>query len=1032
MRNRFALVILAILLACRAEAESFPGLQFRHITTANGLSSNTATCVTEDQQGFVWIGTDNGLNRWDGYRMKQYYHQETDSSSVICNRVQGLFCDSRGRLWVTTDVGVSCFLPDSNRFINYAVGKPVPYRLRNNTSIQIVEENDGTIWLTNQQDVIFRVGEHMELIAIPVRVAPHRFAQLKKQGYDGMLQDSHGREWGFCANFIYRLDPGTKQPVQTFDFARQLANASILNIREDAKGRLWVTTWGSGLWQFDPDAGALMLIRKIPALDVLEWNYRNCRWMVSVGLYSGVSLFREGGDSLHKLEWNPADPYSLSGTTFFSIYTDRRQNLWVCTNNGINYVQNAPGVFEIRPVTNPGCSDYDRATSEIPYSYFEEGNDIWLAKRYKATFLYDSSLHIKKWYTSLYPLSTTRTLWRQSAYYFYRKANELYISTDSGLVVYNTRRATSTLYFPSGGGREADLRTIVPLDSGLLLIRTFNEGLYVFNTATKIFVRHLTDAEGFSGHLRLNYLLKTSAGAYFLSSEEGHSLIRYDPERGACRVAGDPNGSLHPLLSARIYGMAEDAGGRIWLASTDGVFVYDPATDAVVDHYTAGGKMGLLFRICFDAYQNVWVNGNSGIWCFLRGNGKWINFNGQDGLPGSDFEGILARRPNGDIVAGLQGAMAIFHPGKLAMRGAEPPVVITEASADGANVLFPLRLGGRKRLDLSSGRHSFSVDFAVLNYQDVAATRYLYRLEPLMKEFSVNSNGHINFNGLAPGHYVLHVKGGAKAGELYGGEDSIEVDLAPSWYQSWSFRLASFFGVAVLVSLLVKRRIRTIRNESALKQRIAETEMQALRAQMDPHFIFNSLSSIENFIMQNEKRLASDHLNKFARLLRMILDSSRNDLVPLSKDMEALQLYIDLEQISCNNKFLYKAMIDEVLLNDDFHVPSLLIQPYVENAIVHGLMPSHRQDLTLVVIARLEADKIRYIVEDNGIGREQAMQYKRMNNQRHKSVGMEITEERIHIFNRRTKSKGSVVITDLYDEERNPRGTRVEITIKAL
>jgi LytS/YehU family sensor histidine kinase len=148
--------------------------------------------------------------------------------------------------------------------------------------------------------------------------------------------------------------------------------------------------------------------------------------------------------------------------------------------------------------------------------------------------------------------------------------------------------------------------------------------------------------------------------------------------------------------------------------------------------------------------------------------------------------------------------------------------------------------------------------------------------------------------------------------------------------------------------------------------------------------------------------------------------------------MEALQLYIDLEQISCNSKFLYKTLIDEDLLNDDFHVPPLLIQPYVENAIVHGLMPCRREDLTLVVIARLESDRIRYIVEDNGIGREQAMRYKMMNKPHHESVGMLITEERIQILNRRTKSNGSVVVTDLYDDNNNPRGTRVEITIKAL
>ncbi len=168
---------------------------------------------------------------------------------------------------------------------------------------------------------------------------------------------------------------------------------------------------------------------------------------------------------------------------------------------------------------------------------------------------------------------------------------------------------------------------------------------------------------------------------------------------------------------------------------------------------------------------------------------------------------------------------------------------------------------------------------------------------------------------------------------------------------------------------------------------------------MNPHFIFNSLNSIENFIMQNEKRLASDYLNKFARLIRMILDSSRNEVVPVAKDMEALQLYIDLEQLRYNNRFTYKTVIDPALTGGDYRVPSLLIQPYVENAIVHGLSHSEEDGLNLTVMATLENEKIKYVVQDNGIGRAQAAAYNQQNKPYHKSVGLKITEDRINIFN---------------------------------
>jgi hypothetical protein len=221
------------------------------------------------------------------------------------------------------------------------------------------------------------------------------------------------------------------------------------------------------------------------------------------------------------------------------------------------------------------------------------------------------------------------------------------------------------------------------------------------------------------------------------------------------------------------------------------------------------------------------------------------------------------------------------------------------------------------------------------------------------------------------------------------------------------------------------------RTEFALKQKIAESQIQSLRAQMNPHFIFNSLNSIENFMMQNEKRKASDYLHKFALLIRTILESSRNELTSVSLDMEALQLYIDLEQMRFNNKFTYKETIDPKLLSGDYTVPTLLIQPYVENAIVHGIAHSDRTDLKLNVSATLENDYIKYVIEDNGIGRCQSADYNKLNKLHHKSVGLKITEDRVLLFNQEEVLNGYIKIIDLFNADNSSNGTRVEVKIKA-
>ncbi len=238
--------------------------------------------------------------------------------------------------------------------------------------------------------------------------------------------------------------------------------------------------------------------------------------------------------------------------------------------------------------------------------------------------------------------------------------------------------------------------------------------------------------------------------------------------------------------------------------------------------------------------------------------------------------------------------------------------------------------------------------------------------------------------------------------------------------------------IAIAIIIYQTNKSKKERSESELKQQITEIQMQVLRAQMNPHFIFNSLNSIENFMMQNEKRLASDYLNKFTRLIRTILDSSLNQLIPLTKDMEALQLYIDLQQLRFNNKFTYHNCLDPQLQNGDYKVPSLIIQPYVENAIEHGIAHCERKDPEIKVSARLKNDYILYVIEDNGIGREQAALYNAQNKRHHKSVGLAITENRIRIFNGSQSTSEDVVIEDLYDDDNLPRGTRVSVKIKIL
>jgi LytS/YehU family sensor histidine kinase len=209
--------------------------------------------------------------------------------------------------------------------------------------------------------------------------------------------------------------------------------------------------------------------------------------------------------------------------------------------------------------------------------------------------------------------------------------------------------------------------------------------------------------------------------------------------------------------------------------------------------------------------------------------------------------------------------------------------------------------------------------------------------------------------------------------------------------------------------------------------------MQALKAQMNPHFIFNSFNSIENFLIKNGQQTASDYFTKLAALINMILDSSNKESVPISKDKIAMELYIQLQQIRYNNKFSYKTSFEKKLLSADYQVPPLLIQPYIENAIMHGIVPGDKKDMELSVKARLEKNYIIYTIKDNGIGRQNSVILShKQNESQNVGGGMHLTAERINILNKQQHAHGEVTIADLYDDYGKPCGTKVEVKIRAF
>lgn len=250
-----------------------------------------------------------------------------------------------------------------------------------------------------------------------------------------------------------------------------------------------------------------------------------------------------------------------------------------------------------------------------------------------------------------------------------------------------------------------------------------------------------------------------------------------------------------------------------------------------------------------------------------------------------------------------------------------------------------------------------------------------------------------------------------------------------NWLITGSIALLLILVLIVRNSMLRRKneQLRYKHEQSGLKRKAMELEMQALRAQMNPHFIFNCLSAIDNLIQTKQSDKATSYLARFAKLIRSVLDSSKNNLVPFQIDLETIRLYLEMEKFRCNDKFLYEISVEPVLLHGDFKVPPLIVQPFLENAIHHGLLNKKENDKQLQVKINLCDEFIVYTITDNGIGREKAAKVKERNKPEHQSYGIAITRERIHLHNQHGIDD-DLVIADL-EKEGAPSGTKAIIRI---
>jgi hypothetical protein len=489
----------------------------------------------------------------------------------------------------------------------------------------------------------------------------------------------------------------------------------------------------------------------------------------------------------------------------------------------------------------------------------------------------------------------------------------------------------------------------------------------------------------------------------------------------------------YPILTKPISCFESDAQNALW-AGTDGYGVYRLLNNQVQQ---IPELSGMIINYLYSEKENnrLWVATNEGVF-LLKLNLKTpqLTYTVQkislaQGLPTLEVNCMVVR--DNELFVGTSKGLAMLPIQNIIDEEKDKtqiPLIIKNIKINRQDTLIT------KYYDLNYRQNNLDIDFVALSYKSDKNIKYDYKMvsENADTLWHPVQDLHKEFSLLASGKYVFSLR----AFDINGNPSQsikpiVFVINPPFWDTAW-FKILMALLIITAIILFFYLRTKNIQKKEEQKTQInkkfAELELQALQAQMNPHFVFNALSAIQNFILNNDAEEATDYLSRFSRLMRLFLESSRNKYISLSDEKVLLEYYIQLEQLRFKDKFTYQITLGYGV-SLDTEIPSMLLQPFVENSINHGLVYKENNDGYLNIDFKRETDALICTIDDNGIGREKAAEIKSKSLKSYKSRGTEITEERLRSLELIENTKIEISIIDKKDENQVAIGTKIVIVM---
>ncbi|MGB4850194.1 MAG: histidine kinase, partial [Saprospiraceae bacterium] len=589
-----------------------------------------------------------------------------------------------------------------------------------------------------------------------------------------------------------------------------------------------------------------------------------------------------------------------------------------------------------------------------------------------------------------------------------------------------------------------DLYKIVETAPGKMLIGSFREGLFWFEPDKGIFEK-IPEIRGWIRTQVFSLKYDRNHECAWIGTVR-NGLIRYDLRLDTFVQYNYDSRNAHSLGGDWVRDIAIDSLGFVWFA-TDPIglsrFDFKAHPDSAFLNFSVedGLPSSFIGGLGVDRQGKLWMSSSNGVASLDPVNFSIQRYGREDGLlQASSSRANVYISPLNRVIVLMEKGYYYFSADHLVINDVPPEIVIHDILVFEKPFPFDFSQTSVKPIKLSYTENFLTIRFSVINLTDAENNTVQYRMDGLEDHWNIrNGISQVIYTNIPPGKYTFFIRAANNDGIWNEKETRILISIKPPfWQRTWFYILLGIMASGFIGFLYNYKLTQSIKQNKLLSEKetlkaeaekqMAQLEMTALRAQMNPHFIFNCLNSINRFIIVNDNDTASEYLTKFSKLIRQVLDNSRGDKSLLATEIETLKLYIEMESLRFTDKFESSIDIAADLNTNEFLIQPMLIQPYVENAIWHGLMHRKTKGKIEISFSKRE-DSLLVEIVDNGVGREMAKSIKENQLVQRKSHGMKVTAERMSLLSKKMNVPVEAVVEDLYNEHHESIGTKVKLTL---